>query len=400
MTIEAVPSRFFAPELLVNPYPVYHRFRAADPVHWDEQTRSWIVTRYDDVAAGLRDSRLSSTRVEFMRRLHARPELDEYFDSLSRSMIHNDPPTHTRLRGLVNKAFTPRVVEAMTEPIQHLVDCFLDAVQSQGRMDVVRALAYPLPVSVIARMLGVPTEDMERFKKWSDENATAAGGTPTAEEMQTASRSQRELQAYFRDIIARRKGQQTNDLLNALVQAEEAGDRLSEAELLSNAVLLLVAGNETTTNLIGNGLKALLEHPEQLRQLQDQPARIDSAVEELLRFDGPVQFTTRIARDPFTLRDKDIRAGDRIFLVIGAANHDPERFVEPDKLDVARQDNHHVAFGAGPHFCVGAPLARLEARIVFATLIKRFPRMHLEGGPLKYRDNFNLRGLKELPVKF
>ena len=300
-------------------------------------------------------------------------------------MINNDPPTHTRLRGLVNKAFTPRTVETMTANIQQLVDQFLDAVQPAGRMDVIHDLAYPLPVTVIAQMLGVPAADMALFKKWSDELAVSASGIPTFEELQTALRSRRELITYFRQVLAQRRAHPENDLLSALAEAEEAGDRLSEAELLSNAVLLLVAGNETTTNLIGNGLKALLENPEQLRKLRENPALIDSAVEELLRFDGPVQFTGRVALETLTLRDKTIRAGDGIQFFIGAANHDPEQFTDPDRLDVTRKDNRHVAFGAGPHFCLGAPLARLEARLAFAALLKRLPALRLQGTPLEYR---------------
>jgi len=392
-------SSYFAPELLANPYPIYHRLRSTDPVHWDEGISAWMVTRYDDAAAGLRNPRLSSARAERSRSRHGSPELDEFFDGQSKSMINNDPPTHTRLRGLVNKAFTPRAVEAMTGQVQQLVDHFLDAIQPHGRMDVIQDLAYPLPVTVIAQMIGVPAADMARFKKWSDEIAVGAGATPTREELLTALNSRRELVAYFREVVAQRRVKPENDLLSALVQAEEAGDRLSEAELFSIAILLLVAGNETTTNLIGNGLKALLENPDQLQKLRDNPALIDSAVEELLRFDGPVQFTSRIALESLTLRDKAIRTGDGIYFFIGAANRDPERFPDPDRLDIARPDNHHLAFGAGPHFCLGAPLARLEGRIAFATLLRRLPGLRLAGQP-QYRHDFNLRGLKTLPVTF
>jgi cytochrome P450 len=400
MAPPTAPSVFFTPQLLANPYPLYHRLRSTDPVCWDEGSRAWIITRYDDVAGGLRNAQLSSARVEQMRSQQGRPELNELFDGMANSMINNDPPTHTRLRGLVSKAFTPRMVDSMTGHIQQLVDRLLDAVQGRGRMEVLRDLAIPLPVTVIAEMLGVPPADLEKFKKWSDELTAVTSGMPTFQEMQTSMRARRELVDYFRTIANQRRARPENDLLSALVQAEEAGDRLNEAELFSTAVLLLSAGNETTTNLIGNGLKALLENPDQLRKLQGDPSLVDSAVEELLRYDGPVQFTTRIAHQELALRGKTLRQGDRVFLVLGAANLDPERFPEPDRLDVARTDNHHVAFGAGPHFCLGAPLARLEARIAFAALLKRCPRLRLDGASLKYRNNFNLRGLEALPVVF
>jgi cytochrome P450 len=391
---------FFVPELIANPYPIYHRLRGTDPVHWDQPSKSWIVTGYDDVASSLRNTLLSSARTETLRRRRADPELDPLFDGMKLTMLNNDPPTHTRLRGMVNKAFTPRAVETMTGQIQQLVDRFLDARQPAGRMEVIRDLAYPLPVIVIAHMLGVPASDMAKFKEWSDEQAILSSGVPTPEEMRRGWHARQQLLAYFQDVVAQRRTRPEKDLLTALVQAEEAGDRLTEAELLNNAALLLAAGNETTTNLIGNGLKALLENPEQLRKLQHNPALCESAVEEMLRYDSPVQFTSRIALEDLTLRGKKVRKGDRLILVLGAANRDPDRFPDPDRLDIARQDNHHIAFGAGPHFCLGAPLARLEARIAFATLLKRFPGLRLDGGPLEYRSNDNLRGLKSLPVVF
>ncbi len=400
MTPDLASEPFFTPELIANPYPIYQRLRTADPVHWDEPSKAWIVTRYDDVAAGLRNPLLSSARTESLRRQRADPELDEMYDSLKLTMLNNDPPTHTRLRGLVSKAFTPRAVESLTGPIQQRVDGFLEAAQQKGRMEVIQDLAYPLPVLVIAHMLGVPAADMARFKHWSDEQALLSKGQPSGEEVRRAWHARQQLHAYFQGVAAQRRAHPEQDLITALVQAEEAGDRLTEAELLNNLSLLLGAGNETTTNLIGNGLKALLEHPEQFRKLRDQPALVESAVEELLRFDSPVQFTSRIALQDLTLRDRQIRKGDRLVLVTGAANRDPERFPEPDRLDIARKDNHHVAFGAGPHFCLGAPLARLEARLAFTALLKRFPGLRLEGGALQYHPNNNLRGLQALPVVF
>jgi cytochrome P450 len=395
--------RLFGPEMLEDPYPFYHRLRAASPVFWAEGLDAWLATRYDDAAAALRNSQLSSDRSVRLRQRMAGKGLDDLLTRSSRSMIHLDPPDHTRQRTLVNKAFTPRAVDAMAPHIQALVDGCLDAVQGRGAMDVIADLAYPLPVTVIAEMLGVPPEDRARFKKWSDEisfflSGNAAEAPP--EELRRSLHSRGELVDYFRAVVARRRAQPQADLLTALAQAEEAGGRLSEDEVYDNAVLLLIAGNETTTNLIGNGLLALLRHPDQLRKLQADPSLIPNAVEELLRYDGPVQFTTRVAKTDLTLGGQAVRAGQMVFLMLGAANRDPAQFPEPDRLDVTRKDVKHIAFGAGPHFCLGAPLARLEGQIAFRTLLRRLPGLRLAEGPIEHRNNINLRGLQALPVRF
>ncbi len=397
-------SELFNDETLANPYPTYARFRSQDPVHWDEDDERWQLFRYDDVTTVLRSPSASSERNEAIMRFVPR-RYRPLMEFRSKSMISRDAPDHNRLRLLVSKAFTSRAVEAMTSNIQHLVDGFLDAVQSRGRMDVIADLAYPLPVTVIAEMLGVPPEDRARFKHWSDELATLAGGggSPAALKRSDYARiaqSYTELIAYFGAITAQRRIKPQGDLLSALVQAEEAGDRLSEDELFANATLLLVAGNETTTNLIGNGTYALLRHPDQLQKLRENPALVASAVEEFLRYDSPVQMTARLLKDDLEVRGKQLRKGQMVVVFLGAANRDPAVFSEPDRLDIARTDNKHLSFGLGSHFCLGAQLARLEARIAFETLLRRMPNLRLDGPEPRYRHHFNLRGLQSLSVAF
>jgi cytochrome P450 len=393
--------RLFGPEMLANPYPFYHRLRSLDPIHREETTGGWILTRYADVVMILRHARVSSDRARVLP-AGVPEEFLPLFAFRANSMLNADPPKHTRLRLLVSKAFTPAAVEALTPLIQQVVDQSLDAVQAQGHMDLIHDLAYPLPVTVICAMLGVPLEDRDRLKKWADDiSATVANLAPNLrpEQYRLALESLHELRQYLHTIVAQRRAQPHDDLLSALVKAEEQGDRLSEGELYANAVLLLNAGHETTTNLIGNGTLALLQHPEQMHKLRDNPALIPSGVEELLRYDSPVQFTSRVCLEDLTLDGKQLKAGETLLLLLGAANRDPATFADPDRLDVTRTENKHVAFGLGPHFCLGAPLARLEGRIVFETLLRRLPGLHLKGTP-KQRDNFNLRGLESLPVAF
>jgi len=396
--------RLFGPEMLADPYPVYHRLRSAHPVSWVAHLDSWVVTSYEAVCKGLRDPQLSSERFPRIKKRLAAKGLDQLLDERAVSMLHKDPPDHTRLRGLVNKAFTPRMVEAMENHIQTIVDGLLNAVQAQGHMDVIEDLAYPLPVTVIAEMLGVPTEDRERLKKWSDDISVVLGGDVASLPEPTFLRvleARKELADYFRAVIAQRREIPGQDLLTALVQAEEDGGRLSEDELYSMVILILIAGNETTTNLIGNGLLALLRHPDQMRRVWEDAALVRPAVEEMLRYDGPVQLTSRLAKADLQIHGAPIQQGQGVYLLLAAANRDPAQFPDPDRFEAGRVENRHVAFGAGPHFCLGAPLARLEAQVVFQTLRRRFPSgMRLETERPEYRNNFNLRGLKTLPVAF
>lgn len=396
-----LPVRLFGAEMLADPYPVYHRLRAEDPVHWEEEFQAWVLTRYDDVLAGLHDLRLSSDRSAYIERMVGQEGLQPLFKFLSDRMVLADPPKHTRLRGLVNKAFTPHAVEAMAPHIQEVVDRLLDQAQGQGRMEVVRDLAYPLPITIISEMVGIPVEDRERMKKWSDDFVVYFSNHPASipvEAYRRAVASVEQLTEYFRKLLAEIRAKPRKDLLTALEQIEEQGDRLTEGELIGNAQLLLVAGHETTTMLIGGGTLALLRHPDQLARLKADPALIPQAVEELLRYVSPVQFTHRLAKEDIALGGKTIRKGQFVYLVLAAANHDPAHFPDPERLDITRAAHKHVAFGQGHHFCVGAPLARLEAQIAFRTMLQRFPNLRLATDKVEYQENFNLHGPRALPV--
>jgi cytochrome P450 len=397
------PQELFGPEMQANPYPFYRKLREAHPVFRVAELDAWIVTSYEAVNAALRNPQLSSDRFPRLRQRLASKGLDSLAQDRVRSMIHMDPPDHTRLRGLVSKAFTPKSVEAMAGRIQEIVNDLLEAVKSQGQMDLIEDFAYPLPVTVIAEMLGVPTEDRARFKHWSDEVSVVLGGDVAAlseKALRRATTAREELADYFQDIVRQRRKNPGIDLISALTQAEEEGGKLSEDELYSTVVLLLVAGNETTTNLIGNGMLALLRHPEEMQKIWESPSRVPAAVEEMLRFDSPVQLTTRMAKTDLEIQGTKIPKGDWLYLVVGAANRDPAQFPEPDRFDVARVENKHIGFGAGAHFCLGAPLARLEAQIAVSSLREHFPKLRLGEETVEYRNNFNLRGLKSLPVIF
>lgn len=391
---------FMNPALIADPYPLYARLRGEGPVVFDRDLNTWVVLGFAEVSAGLRDPRLGAQRMfgDADEVPTALQPMASIFAFVSRQMLFRDPPDHTRLRGLVSKAFTPRMIETMRATIQGIVDDLIDAALPRHGMDVIRDFAYPLPTTVIARMLGVPETDNDRFKRWSDDFAEFLG-TPQMDAVERLMASVAELTAYFRALIPTRRGDE-DDLLGALLRAEEHGDALSETELFANIILLLAAGHETTTNLIGNGLHALLTHPAQLQRLRAAPALIPAAVEECLRFDAPVQFTTRVAKAPLAISDQAIPVGKEIFFVLGAANRDPAQFADPDNLDVSRRDNRHLAFGFGPHFCLGAPLARLEGQIAFATLLRRLPDLRLLEDTSPHLPNAAFHGFQRLPVAF
>ena len=392
---------------IADPYLRYHQLRSEDPVHWHQGLGAWVLTRYSDVLAALRDQRLSADRIGALTARLPEPvqerirPLTQVFADM---MLMSDPPDHTRLRGLANKAFTPRVIEGMRSRIQANVDELVDGVVNHGRhgrMDIVADLAYPLPAIVIAEMLGVAPADRDQFKKWSDDFAAFLGGIRmVAETVGAAQKSALEMTEYLRRIIAQRRTQPREDLISALVAVEEEGDRFSEAELFSMCILLLVAGHETTTNLIGNGLLALLRHPHQLDKLRGDPALIETAVEEFLRYDSPVQSTARIAMEEMEIGGRRIAEGDRGSITLGAANRDPEQFPDPDRLDVTRQENRHVGLGFGIHFCLGSALARMEGQVTINTVLRRMPDLRLTGQDLEWRYNPVFRGLKSLPVDF
>jgi cytochrome P450 len=386
------------PGFIADPYPTYHALRATDPVH-QSPLGFWVLTRYEDVATVLRDPRFAKEAIAAFvaARFGVVPP------GMGLSMLDRDPPDHTRLRGLVSKAFTPRVVEALRPRIQQIVDGLLDRLEGATSMDLIADFAYPLPVIVICEMLGVPVEDRDRFKEWGLDIARGLDAIwlpPDSEVTRRAMASRTALTGYFRGLIAERRARPRGDLLSALIAAEEAGDTLTESELLATCILLLVAGHETTVNLIGNGTLALLRHPAELRRLREQPGLIGSAVEELLRYDGPVQRTARVPSGPVTIGGRSIAAGDMVMPFIGAADRDPAQFPEPDRLDITRADNRHVAFGLGIHFCLGAPLARVEGQIAINTLVQRLPKLALATNRPEYRQSLTLRGLAALPVAF
>lgn len=392
-----------SPENLANPYPLYEQLRSEDPILWDDFLGRWILTGYSDVLACLRDPRMSAERVGALRAQLPQDVIEELqpmervFESW---MLFLDPPDHTRLRGLVNKAFTPRRVEAMRPHIQQIVDGLLDQVQDTGRMDVIQDLAFPLPSTVIAEMLGVPPEDRNQFRRWSSDIVGISGLIIDPDRAVRAQKSVLALMDYFRKIVVQRRESPRDDLISAMIAAEDQGKFLSEKELLATCVLLLEAGHETTTNLIGNGLLALLRHPNQLRTLREKPSLIGTAVEELLRYDSPVQLTARIAAEDLEIGDKRVNARDMVVLLLGAANRDPAQFLDSNILDLSRRDNRHLSFGQGIHYCLGAPLARIEGQLAINTVLRRCPGLELTGEPLEWRQAVSLRGLNALPVMF
>jgi cytochrome P450 len=366
-----------------------------------------MVTRYAHVKAVAHDPRLLKGPVTqaLVAGLSAaaREAAEPFSQWISRNMLRVDPPDHTRLRGLVSKAFTPRTVETLRPRIERLVAELLDAVQSSGGMDVIRDFAYPLPAIVIMEMLGIPSEDRDRFKAWSDGQFAFLGGRFPGDPLEPARRageSTLAMNEYLRGVIAARRRTPRDDLISAMVAVEEQGDRLDEHELMATTSLLLIAGHETTTNLIGNGLLALLRHPDQLARLRAEPSLLPRAVEELLRYDGPVQFVNRVPSADIEIDGVTIPAGDTIILVLAAANRDPAHFPDPDRLDITRWPNDHVGFGFDRHFCLGAHLARIEAQTALRALLSRFPDLALDTETLEWEPNPLLRRLRALPVRF
>jgi cytochrome P450 len=390
------------PEVLANPYPLYHRLRAEDPVHWDSFLHAWVVTRYADVIRVLRD--FSANRTPTPEQLAAMDlsALNPIARIMVRQMLFMDPPDHTRLRALASAAFTPHRVERLRSHIQEIADGLLDAVVPASRMDVIADLAGPLPAIVTAEMLGVPAVDHAQLRAWSTDFAEMLGNFQhNPDRFPRVLRSVEDMTAYFRSAIREQRDRPREGLIHAMMTAEVAGSRLSEEEIVANLIVTMVGGQETTTNLIGNGVLALLRNPGQLEKLRADPSLIPSAVEELLRFESPSQHTARLAPGDIEMGGKQIRTRQAVIAVMGAANRDPERFADPDRLDITRKDNRHVAFGWAAHFCFGAPLARLEGRIAFETILRRLPDLALQpAAPLVWRHNLGLRGLTALPVAF
>lgn len=394
----------FTARLLENPYPTYQQLRTEVPVYADMATGEVLVTRYRDVLTVLKHPQVSSRGLVDSGIPIPKPLLRlmrPVRSLLARQMLFSDPPDHTRLRSLANRAFTPRVVQTMRGRIQEIADGLLDRAEGGGTIDLIQDFAVWLPLLVVAEMLGVPTKDRARFKTWSDDLALFIGGStlPIHLVMLRAGRGVFGLRRYFTRLVRRRRrAAPGDDLLGALLAAEERGDSLTEDELLANAILLLAAGHETTTNLIGNGMLALLRHPDQLELLRREPDLMDSAVNELLRYDTPVQWTGRRASADLEIGGYRVKVGQTLAVGLAAANRDPAQFPEPDRLNIERAENAHVSFGHGIHFCLGAALARLEGRIALETLLRRYPEMRLLEEAPRWQQNFTLRGLRSLRV--
>ena len=393
-----------SPDFDADPYPVYHQMRQEAPVYWSEAWGCWMLTRYADITRTLQDYQSFTSLGRLTATMDLPEPLWERVEPLvrhySQGLINVDPPDHTRMRKLVHQAFTPRTIRKMQAYIDEIVNELIEARLEQGEMDIIWDFSYPLPVTVIAGMMGIPLEDHAKFKAWSGEIVGfMATPKPSPAVLLKSQASLQAMQQYFRDIYAKRRMQPEDDLITALVLAELEGDKLTEEEMVSNCVTILIGGHETTTYLIANGMVALLRHDDQLRLLQDNPQLAESATEEFLRYDGPFQRNRRIATRDTCIGGMRIGKDQLIMQLLGAGNRDPAQFAEPDRLDIRRKPNKHLAFGYGPHFCVGAPLARLEAPSAFRGLLGRLRNIRLASDSLSW-NNALFRGLRSLPIAF
>ena len=390
------------PGYVSNPYPLYHWLHRNAPVRRDPLGSVWVLTRYDDVNAMLRDPRFrkdpfASDRLPRLVREQLGAPGDS-IDAESVSMLFLDPPNHTRVRSAFARAFTPNSLASLRSRIEIVCCQRLDRVAMAGRMDLIADLAYPLPVIVIAELLGFPAEDYEKFKRWSDDMTEALALNATEAKREKAGQAREEIRVYFDGVVDRLPSQSNDSLISRLIELEDKTDGLNRDEIFINSVLLLAAGHETTTNLIGNGVLALMHHREQWEALVNDPSLIEPAVEEMLRFDSPVQWTSRVTSEPVEIGRQQIPAGEILLGCVGAANRDPDKFMDPDRFDIRRKENKHLSFGTGIHFCLGATLARMEAQIALAALVERFPKMRMAGGRLKWMKGLTFRGVTSLPL--
>jgi cytochrome P450 len=387
-----------------NPFPVYRLLRDRAPLHWSEGLCAWLVSRYSDVLAVFdQPVRFSSDRFRKLDPRYAseRPEVKAVSEVLGDWLVFRDPPDHTRLRALLQKSFTPRQLEKNRGRIQATIDELLDQAASRGEMDFIRDFAFPLPALVIAILLGAPTRDIESVKRWSDQLAAYLGGAVDGRDnFREARDGVASLADYFRSLLHDRAGRPRDDLMGLMSGAEHEGEKLNQEEVVSNCVLLLFAGHETTTNLLGNGLLHLLRCPEQLALLRAHPTLTPSAVEELLRYDSPVPATAKVATESLEWHGQEIQRGEMVVPLISSANRDPRQFPDPDRLDLRRKPNRHLAFGFGIHFCLGAPLARLEAQLAFDTVLRRFEGLGLAVEEPSWKPTLFLRGLESLRLSW
>ena len=387
-----------APEVIADPHPTFAQLRQQEPVHWSERHRAWVLTRYDDVSAAFRDRRLSSDRASPLARPNE-AELagaDPVVSVLARWMVFRDPPDHTRMRRALRPAFAPSAIDALSATVERVVDQLLDGLPEE--FDFLDEFATPLPAIVIAELLGVPPEDHDRFRAWSQDLATLVFASGLPDRHRRGREALTALADYLGEQLARRRAQPADDLLGTLAVMQEAGELTAE-EATANAVLLLFAGHETTTGLLGNGLAVLLVHSHELERLRADPSLTPSAVEELLRYEGPSKLMPRWAEEEVELRGRRIAPGELIYLVQAAANRDPEHFAEPDRLDLARHPNSHLGFGYGLHYCLGAPLARLETAIGVSRLLDHYDRIELAGDQPRWRPNLLGRAVENFEVR-
>jgi len=391
------------PAVLGDPYPLFRRLREQDPVHWDPFLHAWIVTRYQDVITVLH--KFSADRIRTPEQLSGLgcDDLNPIARVMMKQLLFMDAPGHTRLRSLAATAFSPSRVEQLRIHIHEIAHSLIDGIleKNHGQMDVIADFAEPFPAIVTAEMLGVPVSDHVQLKDWSADFAEMLGNLQhNSERAPRLLRSLEDMTVYFRAAIREKEKWPTGGLIYSLMTAEVDGGRLTEEEVIANSILTMIGGQETTTNLIGNGLLTLLRHPDQMEKLVADLSLVPSAVEELLRYEPPVQHTARIAPDDVVVGEKQIRKGQSVIAVMAAGNRDPERFPDPDRVDIERKDNRHLAFGWASHFCFGAPLARMEGQIAFSALLGRLPEIGLSKGHLEWRENLGLRGLRALPIHF
>jgi pimeloyl-[acyl-carrier protein] synthase len=379
-----IEAKLTSPEFVADPYSTLRQLREEEPIYWSPAIGGWILTRYDDIIVSFKDTATFSNEnrlgqaIAYLapeKRANYKPFADHY---ATKSLLHSDPPDHTRLRSLVTKEFTPSVVEQMKPRIQQVVDGLLDAAERKGQMDVVSEFASPLPIGVIAEILGVPPSDRHLFQTWADDLLAFQGvNKPSEEDLGRAQKAIVEMRPYIANMIDERRRKPTQDLMSKFVAAEATGEKVSEIELVSTCVTLFVAGHETTVSLIGNTLQLLLSHEKELALLRQNPSLLPSAIEESLRYESPVSRQPRKMKQATTLGGMELKEGQMVFQMLNAANRDPDYFTDPETFDITRQKNRHIAFGQGIHFCVGAVLARAEAIIAVGTAIRRLPKLKL-----------------------
>jgi cytochrome P450 len=386
-----------------DPIPHLRRLQQAEPVYWSDVLRGWVITRYEDVKRVLRNDNFSADRISpFFDAMPPEKQqpIKELIRYLNTWVAFKDPPEHTRLRQLMKTVFTPAAVAEMSGFIESAVDHLLAELEGKKQIDFIEEFAYPLPAMVILEMLGLPQSDMDQLKDWSNKMQLFIGSATTSpHKYALAEEGAIQMAAYFRGVIRDREEHPGSDMITKLLAIRDSDDTLTEDEVIGTSMLFLFGGHETTTNLIGNGVRALLLHPDQMALLQGRPELIDNAVEEMLRYDGPTGASVRIVKKAHQFHDKWLESGQRVFVMIHAANHDLEAFEEPDRFNIMRQSNYHLTFNYGAHFCMGAPLARLEGAIAISRLIERFPNLKLFDDQYEYMDTMVMRGVRNMSVE-